>query len=800
MAVDADSTKPLLFNEALELLSSTLTFNLLSAKQKRKKLSNSNSSSGKMQPQSDKERRLFWQKIKVLDDLGCRQEDIFLDFLKQQPGNALELQHKMNIRLVAVQQFPVKNKNLKNLLVFDGRFVPPSLLHIGQEEKKEKEKKEEKEKEKEKNMQQLLSSPPLKKLKKNNDAIASPALLVCWLFDHHKKLVGQFDSVKKLPLLYQKLNYYKSKHLIQPLKHLLSSCTAAAATATTVAAAGVTTMTTATTTTRNVDNDDDDDDNNDDDRIFQNLTTFEEIKFALLQHLATANKLYKNVVVSLCVSLGNRPWRIPLVEWKSLETESLPFEMCRLDALPGPNYKLVFRFHTLPKFPKENVAFNSVLPPTSFACPKMKSYNRSSAVSVFSTGLNQAIRLGCILQRDFKNASHQLALLAGAMHFDFDDAGQIRCATYTDVYTKQFFEFKGCNRIAGLQMDTAMYNDSQWQQLFAFLWSRHEKLQQDKLAHLKPVLEACEKMCPANCTLWNPWKSCLLSLQRCAKRLTVVVFSPNDSVLHAIKIQFAHFIHLKKAKYLGPKKVNLKLTQKNDLIALCTPEIMLVNIGEYYKDCTEQDLFPAVAKTTPPPFIQPNITNLKHHPKMTMLNYYEGADGNMYHASQENATTYCRVRGQRLSHALGHLWCSLVGQLESQFEFDLASLPFTPFSGLAFQLVWYKYCRAAGPMHHGLEKMKPFYNDLIRQHCRGGYSFSCKDRVDCGKPLRQKQKQQQQQQQQQQPQHFDCKQKQNDARTLLELDIVSSYGFAASSMQAPTGFCVGYIYNVDKKN
>jgi hypothetical protein len=54
----------------------------------------------------------------------------------------------MNIRLVAVQQFPVKNKNLKNLLVFDGRFVPPSLLHIGQEEKEEKEKKEKKEKEK----------------------------------------------------------------------------------------------------------------------------------------------------------------------------------------------------------------------------------------------------------------------------------------------------------------------------------------------------------------------------------------------------------------------------------------------------------------------------------------------------------------------------------------------------------------------------------------------------------------------------------------------------------------------------
>ena len=144
MAVDADSTKPLLFNEALELLSSTLTFNLLSAKQKRKKLSNSNSSSGKMQPQSDKERRLFWQKIKVLDDLGCRKEDIFLDFLKQQPGNALELQHKMNIRLVAVQQFPVKNNKFQNLLVFDGRFVPPILLHIGQEEKEEKEKKEEK--------------------------------------------------------------------------------------------------------------------------------------------------------------------------------------------------------------------------------------------------------------------------------------------------------------------------------------------------------------------------------------------------------------------------------------------------------------------------------------------------------------------------------------------------------------------------------------------------------------------------------------------------------------------------------
>jgi hypothetical protein len=78
--------------------------------------------------------------------LGCRKEDIFLDFLKQQPGNALELQHKMNIRLVAVQQFPVKKKNFQNLLVFDGRFVPPILLHIGQEEKKEEREKEEEKK------------------------------------------------------------------------------------------------------------------------------------------------------------------------------------------------------------------------------------------------------------------------------------------------------------------------------------------------------------------------------------------------------------------------------------------------------------------------------------------------------------------------------------------------------------------------------------------------------------------------------------------------------------------------------
>jgi len=71
--------------------------------------------------------------------------------------------------------------------------------------------------------------------------------------------------------------------------------------------------------------------------------------------------------------------------------------------------------------------------------------------------------------------------------------------------------------------------------------------------------------------------------------------------------------------------------------------------------------------------------------------------------------------------------------------------------------------------------MKPFYENILRDYSNGGYYYSCQDKLDA-----------------QQPVHGNTG---NPASSIMELDIISSYGYASSHMMTPTGFCVGYFQN-----
>jgi hypothetical protein len=109
-------------------------------------------------------------------------------------------------------------------------------------------------------------------------------------------------------------------------------------------------------------------------------------------------------------------------------------------------------------------------------------------------------------------------------------------------------------------------------------------------------------------------------------------------------------------------------------------------------------------------------------------------------------------------------------------------------SSLSFKCVWLKYCTLAGPFHHSLEKTKFFYEDILRDHSHGGFAFSCESRLNCGDalwpilPARPEGAQI--------GQHDDTS---PTASSLMEYDISSSYGYAATMMNTPTGFCCGYV-------
>jgi hypothetical protein len=72
------------------------------------------------------------------------------------------------------------------------------------------------------------------------------------------------------------------------------------------------------------------------------------------------------------------------------------------------------------------------------------------------------------------------------------------------------------------------------------------------------------------------------------------------------------------------------------------------------------------------------------------------------------------------------------------------------------------------------EKFKPAYEEILRERCRGGFSFSCRDRLSAGQPLR-------------------PGTRGPPAACVLELDINSSYGFSASRALVPGGFCTGLV-------
>jgi hypothetical protein len=108
---------------------------------------------------------------------------------------------------------------------------------------------------------------------------------------------------------------------------------------------------------------------------------------------------------------------------------------------------------------------------------------------------------------------------------------------------------------------------------------------------------------------------------------------------------------------------------------------------------------------------------------------------------------------------------------DPSFPADFVSVPL-----LAFKCAWTACARRDLVYQQFPEKFKPAYEEILRERCRGGFSFSCRDRLSAGEPLR--------------PAAADGG---PAAACVLELDINSSYGFAASNARAPGGFCSGFV-------
>ena len=357
--------------------------------------------------------------------------------------------------------------------------------------------------------------------------------------------------------------------------------------------------------------------------------------------------------------------------------------------------------------------------------------NRSSAVSVKLTGLNLAFSLGCISKDQFLYLSTELGKCYLAMWMEYDDKFSVR---YVSVYGEKML------------LQTEIKDDSSWKKVFDLFEKQKEVLNRKKAMLLKPVLQKLETFSQETNSFY---KKCQMQLQWCIKDLKIVVFSEDDTALHGVKIPLADYLKNKNAKFRG---LTLNGDAKNDLVMLKCTGMTLFNLNIYLNE----NVIPLDG--LPCPLLRSDIKNLSNHQK--------NGSNNMTVSKQ------CKERGKEIAPCLSQSWQKIGEFFMQQFEFDIFSYMSISLSKLSYESMWTKYSRKAGIFHHALEKTKIAYEQIIRSFSHGGFSYSAKDQLKVNDPL-----------------HGDVG---DPAQTIMELDIISSYGFAGSHISIPVGFCNGY--------
>jgi hypothetical protein len=400
-----------------------------------------------------------------------------------------------------------------------------------------------------------------------------------------------------------------------------------------------------------------------------------------------------------------------------------------------PDYSLGFR--APPPYKKKSIKINTIRE-IKEPCPvpiNEKQNNRSSAVSNKLSGLNLAFALGCVSKLQLKYLSAELGKCCASLWMEYDNLKSVR--------------YISCS-VADKLLQIEVINENSWTHVFEFILKHHELIKKKKEKLLRPILSLLQTFSQ---DISSPFKKCLTHITDCIKHLKVIVFSEDDTALHSVKMYLACFLKNRNGKKF--RGVTLNANSKNDLVLLRTKEMTIFNLNVYLTTTV------LPSNVLPTPQIKSTIKDLHHQSKDPTTNL--------------TVLAQCKKRGKQIVQTLLACWQNVGKFFMDEFELDIFSLPFVTLSSLAFQAVWTKYSRQAGIYHHAIEKTKTAYGVILRSYSHGGYSFSCEDKLNVGQPLHGAEG--------------------NPAATILELDIISSYGFGGAHIRTPKGFCNGYSNN-----
>ena len=480
--------------------------------------------------------------------------------------------------------------------------------------------------------------------------------------------------------------------------------------------------------------------------------------------------VWGKVTIMYCTSLLPRKLH---VNWINGDSTFL------LEAYLGPDRKLTFASYK-PNVTKQITCLKTlhVSPPPQVPLytPSKNAQNMSGAVSTQLQGLTSAYFLGLISQKKMlKLASQKLNKTFGALWIHLDDQENIRHVAYSDSH------LDGCKNfeIFPPQLDDGRTQHSSWKKFFDFLWQRHLVLSGIKRLHLSKLLRHMTRQFQKQQDLTSKQLTCLKQLQKFISKTRIVLFSNRDTELHAFKLPFAKFVADKKRKN-KTSSLGLKTNDKNTIVSLVSNFMQIDNVATFFavmpQSTNSQQQPDAEFLTTVQGWLPPQDV-FKVNPFLPISSEQHRLERQKVPtAESKTMLEYVHCRGRLLVNMLHSLFeCYCVYMLK-KFRIDLHTWPIASLTSLSFQAVWIRYTILGGPLVHAPEKTKPYYDDLLRNHSRGGFSWSLAGHIASGEALNGQGE---------------------TAETICELDICSSYGYAASQMACPGGFCMGFMDNPD---
>ena len=366
--------------------------------------------------------------------------------------------------------------------------------------------------------------------------------------------------------------------------------------------------------------------------------------------------------------------------------------------------------------------------------------NRSCGMKVFKKGLNLAYDLGLITQNDLANLSFQINSTTSCLICHNDEFGHLRQLAYQDLFN---------SKIKPIELDCKSNDSSATLNFFQQIKSRKDFLSKTRQTILEDLIFKLNNIPKIKRTLYS---YCKEQLEQIIRKQVLIIYCSTDTDMHNLKFMFGKHVIDTSIKKLC--RIHLKTDAQNDIIALQTTDFCLINIASYIDISKDSKLCSILNRK---PIIQHLWQNLSNcYPSviklLNSLNEYIGIE-------------------------TLHLWLNISKNFIRLFDYDIYPITYQSFPGLSWQAIHSKSARNKGIFGRATEKLKPYYNRLLRQYAKGGFMFSARhlftsDQIIGKNPM-------------------------NDiiyrAACVKELDISSSYGYSAATSLLPGGFTVAFV-------